>query len=105
MHTTLGVMMSATYRERARGRLVGHAYRWAIRVARELDAIAQLDLDAMTEWTRFEAFAPFALAFFDSAVAPSLAGVRLIEAARLRRDLDAVLALLVMARTSSALAA
>lgn len=86
--------------------LVSRAYRWSIRVARELEAIEQLGLDAMAEWSRFEAFAPFALAFFDSVLAaPFAATTKTPEVARLRREIDAVLAPLTTAMTSSALAA
>ena len=86
--------------------LVSRAYRWSIRVARELEAIEQLGLDSMAEWQRFEAFAPFALAFFDSVLAaPFAATTKTSEVARLRREIDAVLAPLSTAMTSSALAA
>lgn len=86
--------------------LVSRAYRWSIRVARELEAIEQLALDPMNEWSRFEAFAPFALAFFDSVLAaPFAAATKTSEVARLRREIDAVLAPLTTAMTSSALAA
>lgn len=86
--------------------LVARAYRWSIRVARELEAIEQLDLDPMAEWSRFEGFAPFALAFFDSVLAaPFAATTKTSEVARLRRELDAVLSPLIVAMTSSALAA
>jgi hypothetical protein len=60
----------------------------------------------MTEWSRFEGFAPFALAFFDSVLAaPFTAATQTPEVARLRREIDAVLAPLSTAMTSSALAA
>jgi hypothetical protein len=86
--------------------LVTRAYRWTIRIARELDAIEHLALDPMAEWSRFESFAPFALAFFDSVMAaPFAAAAKTPELARLRREIDAVLAPLAMAITSSALAA
>jgi hypothetical protein len=86
--------------------LVSRAYRWSIRVARELEAIEQLGLDPMSEWSRFEAFAPFALAFFDSVLAaPFAATTSTAEVGRLRREIDAVLAPLTTAMTSSALAA
>ena len=86
--------------------LVSRAYRWSIRVARELEAIEQLGLEPMAEWSRFEAFAPFALAFFDSVLAaPFAATTKTSEVARLRREIDAVLAPLTTAMTSSALAA
>ena len=86
--------------------LVSRAYRWSIRVARELEAIEQLDLDPMAEWSRFEGFAPFALAFFDSVLAAPLAATtRASEVARLRREIDAVLTPMTAAMTSSALAA
>jgi len=86
--------------------LVSRTYRWAIRMARELDSIEQLSLEPMAEWTRFEAFAPFALAFFDSVLAAPLAGAtRTNEVVRMGREIDAVLAPLVTAMTSSAMAA
>jgi hypothetical protein len=86
--------------------LVSRAYRWSIRVARELEAIEHLELEPVAEWSRFEAFAPFALAFFDSVLgAPFADAPATRDVLRLRRDLDAVLAPLTMAMTSSALAA
>jgi len=103
---TLNAMASETGETTGeRDSLIARTYRWAIRVARELEAIEQLELDSMTEWTHFEAFAPFALAFFDSALAPAFAGSGTFETARLRRELDGVLSPLTIARTSSALAA
>jgi|GEM_PF-3089057 len=88
---------------------VSRTYRWAIRVARELEAIEQMDLDPIEDWTRFEAFAPFALAFYDSALAPifvhvgtSAANAPLLP---LRRALDTVLDSIGVAMTSSACAA
>jgi hypothetical protein len=86
--------------------LVSRTYRWSIRMARELDAIEHLGLDPMTEWARFESFAPFALAFFDSLLAaPLAAATRTPEVVRMGRNIDAVLAPLVTAMTSSAMAA
>ncbi len=86
--------------------VAARTYRWSIRMARELCAIEELGLDVLTEWTRFEAFAPFALAFFHS-----LLGTPLTEAAndmavaRLRRDIDAVLSPFLIAMASSSMAA
>jgi hypothetical protein len=88
-----------------RSSLVTMAYRWAIRIARELEAIEQLDLDGVREWARYEAFAPFALAFFDRALAPRFAEDKSMEVIRLRREFDAVLTTLTLAMISSALAA
>jgi hypothetical protein len=85
--------------------LVSRTYRWSIRMARELEAIEQLALDPLAEWIRFEAFAPFALAFFDSLLAAPLAATTTAEVARMRREVDAVLAPLVTAMASSAMAA
>lgn len=86
--------------------LVSRAYRWSIRIARELVAIEHEALDGVAEWQRFEAFAPFALAFFDSVLgAPFAAAAKDGEVARLRREVDAVLAPMRAAMTSSALAA
>jgi hypothetical protein len=86
--------------------LTSRAYRWAIRIARELEAIEKLEMDALTEWARFEAFAPFALAFFDSLLAaPLYDATTSADVARVRRDVDAVLAPLSVAMTSSAMAA
>ena len=71
--------------------------------------IEQMRLDAMTECTRFETFAPFALAFFDSVVgsafAPFASKSPTAEVARMRREMDAVLAPLTAAMRSSAMAA
>jgi hypothetical protein len=81
--------------------VVSLTYRWAIRVARELESIEQLELDPLDDWTRFEAFAPFALAFYDSALAPVFAASTgrtgperrdVFGTARLRREIDGVLA-------------
>jgi hypothetical protein len=86
--------------------LVTRAYRWAIRVARELQAIEHQELDAMNEWTALEKFAPFALAFFDSVLAaPFAAADDSSEVARLRTEIDAVLAPMSIAMASSAMAA
>jgi hypothetical protein len=86
--------------------LVSQGYRWAIRVARELDTIEQLALDSGREWTRFEAFAPAALALFDTTVAgPFAAAPRSMDVARLERDIDAVMAPVSIALMSSAWAA
>ena len=86
--------------------LVTRAYRWAIRMARELEAIEQLSLDSTAEWARFEAFAPFALAFFDSMVAaPLTAATPTADVVQVERAIDALLAPLVTAMRTSALAA
>jgi hypothetical protein len=86
--------------------LVTRAYRWAIRVARELDTIEQLELDSLQEWARFEAFAPFAQASFEGSVRAASAGLpRTPDVVRLERDLDAVMAPVSIALLSSAWAA
>ena len=86
--------------------LVSRAYRWAIRMARELEAIEQLELDPIKEWTRFEAFAPFARAFFESALAaPFAAATQTPNVARLQREIDGVMAPISIAMMSSACAA
>jgi len=86
--------------------LVSRAYRWAVRVARELETIEQLELDPIKEWARFESFAPFARAFFDSAVAgPFAAATRTPAVIRLQRDVDSVMAPISIAMMSSAWAA
>lgn len=86
--------------------LVMRTYRWSIRVARELESIGLHQLDAIAEWSRLEAFAPFALAFHESVIARPFADApKSPELARLSRDVDAVLAPLMTAMTSSALAA
>ena len=86
--------------------VVTRTYRWSIRMARELVAIEQLSLDSTSEWARFEAFAPFALAFFDSLVASSLeAATPTSDVVRIRRAVDGVLTPLVTAMRTSALAA
>jgi hypothetical protein len=97
---------TATERDATLGTLVSRTYRWAIRIARELEAIEQLDLDPIKEWERFEAFAPFARAFFDSALAaPFAAATRTHAVARLQRDIEAVMAPISIAMMSSAWAA
>lgn len=86
--------------------LVSLTYRWAIRVARELESIEQLGLDPIKEWTRFEAFAPFGRAFFESALAaPFAAATQTAHVSRLGRDIDAVMAPINIAMMSSACAA
>ncbi len=86
--------------------VAARTYRWSIRMARELDAIEQLGLDPMTEWTRFESFAPFALAFFDSLLGTLLdEAVDEMAVARLRRDIDVTLSPFLIAMTSSSMAA
>ncbi len=86
--------------------LVSRAYRWTIRVARELEAIEDLELDPINEWARFEAFAPFARAFYESALAGPFEGVVPdADVARLRRDIDGVMAPIRIAVMSSAVAA
>ncbi|NVL67681.1 hypothetical protein, partial [Escherichia coli] len=86
--------------------LASQAYRWAIRVARELEAIEQLDVDPVTDGTRFEAFGPSALALFDGALAASFAAApATVEVVRLRRDIDAILAPLATAMATAATAA
>lgn len=86
--------------------LVSRAYRWSVRIARELETIERLDLEPIEEWARIEAFAPFAIAFFESVLgAPLATAKRSPEIARLRREIDFVLAPLSLARTSSAMAA
>lgn len=86
--------------------LASQAYRWAIRVARELEAIEQLDVDPVTDGTRFEAFGPSALALFDGALAASFAAApATVEVVRLRREIDAILAPLATAMATAATAA
>jgi hypothetical protein len=86
--------------------VVSRSYRWAIRMARELQTIEQLGLDPTQEWARFEAFAPFALAFFDSALAAPFAATRSTpDVMRLRHEIEAVLAFFSVAMMSSAWAA
>lgn len=93
-------------RDAATSALVARAYRWSVRIARELDTIERLGLDPIKEWARIEAFAPFALAFFDSVLAaPFATAKRTPELSRLRREIDFVLAPLSLAMTSSAIAA
>ena len=70
----------------------------------DTEKFEQLSLEPMAEWTRFEAFAPFALAFFDSVLAAPLAGAtRTNEVVRMGREIAAVLAPLVTAMASSAM--
>ena len=86
--------------------LVSRCYRWTIRMARELDTIEALDLDPIREWARFEVFAPFARAFFESALSgPFDVATRTADVARLRRDIDGVMAPIRIALMSSAVAA
>ena len=100
------VVATAGEQERMVSNLVSRAYRWAIRVARELEVIERLALEPMKEWARFESFAPFALAFFDSALAGPFAAVaRTSDVTRLRADIDAVMAPISIAMMSSAWAA
>jgi hypothetical protein len=97
---------TAAHRDPTVATLISRAYRWAIRVARELETIERLELDPVAEWARFEAFAPFARAFFNSAVAASFdAATRTSSVNRLQCDMDAVMAPISIAMLSSALAA
>lgn len=80
------------------------AYRFVIRVAKELEGIERDDLDAMEEWARLESFAPFALAFFDRILDAPLrkaAG----SASFLKGDIAEVLETFRSALSSSAMAA
>lgn len=100
----LGAMASSD--DRTVSSVVSRAYRWAIRVARELETIEQLELEPVLEWARFEAFAPFALAFFQSVLAaPFAAATSTPEVLRLRREIETVLAPFSIAMMSSAWAA
>jgi hypothetical protein len=86
--------------------LVSRAYRWAIRIARELETIERLELDPIKEWERFESFAPFARAFYESALAaPFAAAPETADVARLQTDIGAVMAPIIIAMMSSAWAA
>ena len=88
------------------GNLVSHGYHWATRMARELDTIEQLGLEAIAEWTRFEAFAPAAQALYDGALGAAFAAApRTIDVVRLERDIDAAMAPVSIALMSSAWAA
>ncbi len=97
---------STAERDPTLSNLVSRAYRWAVRVARELETIEQLELDPIREWERFEAFAPFARAFYDSALSgPFAAATRTPAVIRLQRDIDSVMAPISIAMMSSAWAA
>jgi hypothetical protein len=107
LRATLSLTVSNATASDATMRAVAvRTYRWSIRMARELDAIEELGLDPVGEWARFEAFAPFALAFFHS-----LLGTLLTDAtshmavARLRGDIDVALSPFLIAMTSSSMAA
>jgi len=110
VRASLSAAASGAVRDEAVSAFVVRAYRWVIRVARELEAITALEVHAIAEWERLEAFAPFALAFYDSAVAVDFAVLDAHPVTRaavrsVRRDLDAIVALIEVARASSALAA
>lgn len=107
IRATLSFIASGVDRDDAKTcAIVTRSYRWSVRIARELEAIEQLALDPVTEWSRFEMFAPFAIAFFDSVLAPPFASAaRSPELARLRREIDIVLSPLAVAITASAIAA
>lgn len=83
---------------------IERAYRFVIRVAKELEEIERADLDAMDEWARIEGFAPFAIAFFDRVLEGPLrrAGA---DAAFMKKDVGEILDVLRCAMTSSAMAA
>ena len=107
LRATLSLTMSnATADDTTMHTVAVRTYRWSIRMARELDAIEELRLEASTEWTRFEAFAPFALAFFHSLLGTLLtAATNDMAVARLRRDIDVVLSPFLVAMASSWMAA
>ncbi len=107
MRATLAFVASGVAQDDARlTALVSRSYRWSIRIARELAAIEAQGLDDIKEWERFETFAPFALAFFESVLgAPFAAPSKSPDVARLKRAVDAVLAPIRTAMTSSAMAA
>ncbi|MDB4936866.1 MAG: hypothetical protein JWP87_3838 [Labilithrix sp.] len=106
VRATLAFAASTSATDPCHVALVSRAYRWSIRIARELEMIEHLALEPIAEWARFEAFAPFALAFFESVVAaPMAAATKTAEVARLARELDAVLGQLSTAMRSSSMAA
>jgi hypothetical protein len=104
LRAKLGAMTAADGSTATR-RIVSLTYRWAVRIARELEAIEQQQLDATSEWALLERFAPFATAFHDRALAAALGGGRAMEMTQLRCHIDAVLAPLELAMTSSRMAA
>lgn len=103
VRTSLGAAYAVEGQDETIALVVERAYRFVIRVARELETIERADLDAMDEWSRFEAFAPFALAFFDRMLEPPMR--RADGAAFLRADLAPVLETFRSALQSSAMAA
>ena len=108
VRATLGFLAASAMSDASMVALVSRAYRWSIRIARELEGIERQQLDAITEWSRLETFAPFALAFFDSVLAAPFAAAlpgHGSAVARLRREVDAVLAPMSIALASSAMAA
>jgi hypothetical protein len=107
LRATLSLTLSnATADDATMSTVAVRTYRWSIRMARELDAIEELGLDPLGEWTRFEAFAPFALAFFHSLLGPLFTDATShMAVSRLRRDIDVVLSPFLIAMTSSSMAA
>jgi hypothetical protein len=104
--TLASVASGAAEGDAALSALVSRAYRWSIRIARELEAIERANGDAFADWSRFEAFAPFGLAFYESVLAGAFAAAPASnEVARLRRETDAVRSPLGTAMTSWAMAA
>jgi hypothetical protein len=107
LRATLSLTVSTTTVDDATMSTVAvRTYRWAIRMARELDAIEERGLDPLAEWTCFEAFAPFGLAFFHSLLGPLLTDATShMAVSRLRGDIDVVLSPFLIAMTSSSMAA
>lgn len=103
VRTTLGAAYVDGANDERVARVVERAYRFVIRVARELETIERADLDSMDEWSRFESFAPFALAFFDRMLEPPMREAD--GATFLRADLAPVLEIFRSAMQSSAIAA
>lgn len=104
LRTSLADSYGDTARDENVALVIDRAYRFVIRVAKELEGIERDDLDSMEEWGRLESFAPFALAFFERVLDAPLrkaAG----SASFLRSDIAEVLETFRSALTSSAIAA
>jgi hypothetical protein len=103
VRTTLAEAYAGGAKDERVSLVIERAYRFVIRIARELETIERADLEPMDEWSRFESFAPFGVAFFDRMLEPPMRQAG--GATFLRADLAPVLDVFHSAMQSSAMAA
>lgn len=103
LRTKLGSVAACGVSDPRLSTVCDRGYRFVIRVAQELEAIEREDLEPMDEWQRFEAFAPFARAFYETILARPME--RAGGASFIRDDVEAILGTVDDAMASFALAA